>query len=219
MSVVPLIEGKSFVTTQGEFTTGKGASGCSVLILNFDRTQLSGKGSNVSYDLRVGPKYRDHRREQPRDLMPGGQISLEPGSAVIIQTEEEVHFPQCRFGYVVPKVRELQRGLSNTMSKVDPGYHGPLLVTLFNLGGQKVTVGRSDPFCTLVVHQVAEGAKLYEGAAKQIEGQPRTPWERIVAAWNWLAVQRKNIGVATAVYIVLKFAFHFLSSRVHLVLR
>ena len=152
---------------------GGGVLGSRVLIMHFDERQLTGVGSNISYDLRVGPKYRDHREEHPWDLEPNGEITLLPGAAVIIQTEEEVHFPQSMVGYVVPKVGTLQKGLSNTMSKVDPGYHGPLVITLFNLGKQDVTVKRSETFCALVIHQTLDGATLYDGVGKQVAGQSK----------------------------------------------
>lgn len=170
MSVIPLIENETFVISQNDFAHDGGVLGYRVLIRNFDKTQLAKPGANVSYDLRVGPKYRDHREQFPRDLDVGGKIHLLPGSAVIVQTEEEVHFPQSMFGYVVPKVGLLQKGLSNTMSKVDPGYSGPLVITLFNLGKQEVTIMRGAPFCALVMHRVLEGGTSYEGVAKQVAG-------------------------------------------------
>jgi len=171
MSVIPLIEDHTFVASQDDFAQGGGILGSRLLIKNFDKTQFAQPGANVSYDLRVGPKYRDHREQLPRDVEPGGNVSLLPGSAIIVQTEEEVHFPRMMFGYVVPKVGLLQKGLSNTMSKVDHGYHGPLVITLFNLGKQEITLQRGQPFCALVIHTTLEGATLYEGVAKQVAGQ------------------------------------------------
>lgn len=200
MSIVPLVNGQSFVTSQEEFAIGDGVLGKRVLIGRFDHEQLSGRGANVSYDLRVGPQYRDHRDENPKDLDRCGKIHLLPGAAVIIQTEEEVHFPASRFGYVVPKVGMLQKGLSNTMSKVDPGYHGPLLITLFNLGRQKVAVERFEPFCSLVVHEVLGGARAYDGGAKQIKGQPKSFMMRLRGWASWIETYRATIIVAAAVF-------------------
>ena len=50
------------------------------------------------------------------------------------------------FGYIVPKVSLLQDGVSNTLSKVDPGYHAPLVVTVFNLGQKEIELHQGDPF-------------------------------------------------------------------------
>jgi deoxycytidine triphosphate deaminase len=176
MSVVPLTRNQNVVTSQELFAKKGGVEGSSLLILHCDDRQLDGSGTNVCYDLRVGARYRDHREEHSCDLADDDMIAMLPGSAVIIQTEEEFHFPRQMFGYVVPKVLMLQQGISNTTSKVDPGYHGPLLVTVFNLGKQKVMLARRSCICTLVVHSVGPEARLYPGSAKQITGKAKTGW-------------------------------------------
>jgi dCTP deaminase len=165
MSVVPLIRNQTVITNQEAFT----ALGQALLITNFDETQLLGPGSpNLCYDLRVGQSYRDHREEGSFSLAPDGEITLLPGAAVIIRTEESVHLPRSMFGYIVPKVKMLEKGLSNTVSKVDAGYPGRLSVTLFNLGKRKVKVKRLEAFCSLVIHRVEDGAVLYNKGEKDI---------------------------------------------------
>ena len=119
------------------------------------------RASNVSYDLRIGKKYRDHREAEPREISEHGVITLYPGSALIIQTEEYVHLPRRLFGTIAPKVKLLENGLSTTFSKVDPGYYGHLLITLFNLETVR-TLRRGDKFCALTLFKVAPGARLYE---------------------------------------------------------
>ena len=42
-----------------------------------------------------------------------------------------------------------QEGLLNTSSKIDPGYHGNLLVTMFNLSKNTRTLKSGDRFCTM----------------------------------------------------------------------
>lgn len=67
----------------------------------------------------------------------------------------------------------LQEGISNTLSKVDPGYQGHLLVTLFNLGKKNYELKRGKKFCSLVIHDVAQGATLYNKDPKKIPiGRP-----------------------------------------------
>lgn len=183
MSVLPFIRDLPYRTvavTDEEFAGTGGIEGRAVLIKAFDEAQIAGDNPNASYDLRVGPEYRDHRNIGKKDLPPGEKIVLLPGSAVIIQTEEYVHFPRRTFGYIVPKVTLLQSGISNTVSKVDPGYSGPLLVTLFNLGKEVVEIKRYQRFCSISIHEVAEGAKLYNRPAKRIVGEAgRNTWQRI----------------------------------------
>lgn len=181
MAVIPLVPGKSVAKTEEEFERRGARRGSTLLIRNFDATQLSPGSPNLSYDLRVGSVYKDHRDGSRRELAENGSIILFPGGAVVIETEESLHMPAGLFGYIVPRVKWLQQGVSNTLSKVDPGYNGRLLVTLFNLGENTVSIANKTEFCALVVHDVGEGVCLYEGNPKTIAGPGAAEpiWSRI----------------------------------------
>jgi dCTP deaminase len=170
MAVVPLVHGKSLARTEEEFEHRGARHGSTLLIRNFDGTQLSPGTPNLSYDLRIGSVFKDHRDGLRRELPDEGSIILLPGGAIVIETEESLHIPAGLFGYIVPRVKWLQQGVSNTLSKVDSGYNGKLLVTLFNLGKNTVPIHRKEGFCSLVVHDVGEGVRLYEGNPKTIAG-------------------------------------------------
>ena len=182
------------------FQAASGFEGNALLIFNLDKPQLSSTSSNVSYDLRVGNEYRGHRDAEKTELPEGGELVLHPGNAVLIQSEEVVFLPRKLFGYVVPKVSLLQQGVTNTLSKIDPGYNGPLIVTLFNLGKVDLHLKRCDYFCSIVLHTVADGAALYNkpgkritGIGKRITGNPREPWWPTVKNWieankTWLTL-------------------------------
>jgi dCTP deaminase len=154
-----------------------------LLIFNVDKTQLLGTSSNVSYDLQVGSEYKSHRDAEKTELTDDGDLLLRPGNAVLIQSEEVLFVPRKLFGYVVPKVALLQKGVTNTLSKVDPGYNGPLIVTLFNLSKNDLRLKRRDSFCSIVLHSVADGATLYNKPGKRITGNPREPWWPSVKNW------------------------------------
>lgn len=197
MPVVPWIEKETFVRSQLEFSAGGGVSGSRILVSNFDETQFKPGETNACYDLCVGERYRDHRKSDVFAV--GEEFTLVAGSAIIIETREEFHFPQSRFGYVVPKVGMLQQGVSNTMSKVDPGYHGPLLITIFNLGKKDVRIRRSQRICALVVHDVGKGTIPYDRPAKQLPG--RTRWN--LRPGQWLdRLQGRSALVALVALIV-----------------
>ena len=168
MSVIPLIidgENPTVVQTQQEFKV----DGDAVLIVNLDPKQLTNKNaSNVSYDFRVGNKYRNHREDTPRQIADGETIKLRPGSALIIETEEFVHLPQGMFGIIAPRVSLLQLGLSTTFSKVDPGYRGNLLITLFNLGQTTQILKKGEGFCAFTLFDVRTGAWLYNQGPKRL---------------------------------------------------
>lgn len=197
MPVIPWIENKTFVRSQIEFSEGEGVRGSRILVSNCDETQLKPGDTNACYDLRVGARYRDHRKSDVFAV--SESFTLVAGNAVIIETEEEFHFPRTRFGYVVPKVGMLQQGISNTMSKVDPGYHGPLLITIFNLGKKDVTIKRMQHICTLVVHDVDQGCIPYDRPAKQLSG--RTP--RKLRPGQWLdRLQERSALIALLALLV-----------------
>ncbi|HLM58830.1 MAG TPA: hypothetical protein VK422_22190 [Pyrinomonadaceae bacterium] len=177
MSVIPFItEGANVtvVASKEEFHKVGGLDGGAILIGNLDRQQIESAAGNASYDLRVGSEYRDHRDSGKRELPDDGRITLHPGSAVIIETAEYVYFPRTRFGHIVPRVSLLQKGLSNTSSKVDPGYQGKLLITVFNLGKKDIVLQRGQQFCTLYVLDIGEGVRVYEQEPKKIVGEART---------------------------------------------
>lgn len=171
MGIIPLIiggDGKNVVDKQEDFDI----EGNSILILNRDNNQLQEPNeTNICYDLRVGTKYRDHRDREPTTLGKDDKFLLRPQAAVIIETEECVHLPRSMFGYILPKVSLLQKGVSNTASKIDPGYYGPLLVTLFNLGRQTFELSKGDKFCSLHIAKIEGKAKLRQKPPQQIQGE------------------------------------------------
>lgn len=175
MSVVPLIlsgDDQTIVTSQNEFQSKNGIDGNVIYINQLDSTQLTNDyEANSSYDFRVGAEYRDHRDIHKTELEDEGTIKLLPRSAVVIQTEEYVHFPKNRFGQILPKVGLLQHGISNTTSKIDPGYHGNLNITIFNLGQRTILLKRGQKFCSLVIHEILPGSRPYDKQPKRIEGR------------------------------------------------
>jgi len=215
MSIVPLRLEESVVDSQDKFQAGGGFEGNALLVFNLDGPQLADvASSNVSYDLRVGSEDRGHRDAEKTELPGDGEIILQPGNAVLIQSEEVVFLPRKLFGYVVPKVTLLQQGISNTLSKVDPGYNGPLIVTLFNLGKSDLRLKRYERFCSLVLHTVAEGATLYNKPGKRITGNPRKPWWPRAKDWietnkTLLTILSGGLGGAILSAFVLT-VWHFL---------
>jgi dCTP deaminase len=213
MSVVPLKLGESVVDSEDAFQKAHGFEGAAMLVFNLDKAQLTGPSSNVSYDLRVGNEYRGHQDVEKRELTPDGEIVLRPGNAVLIQSEEVLLLPRKLFGYVVPKVSLLQKGISNTLSKVDPGYNGPLIVTLFNLGKRDFSLKQGDHFCSLVLHTVADGAILYNKAGKRISGNPREPWWPKVK--DWIEANNVLLTLAAAALALLLSVIALIGGRAH----
>jgi deoxycytidine triphosphate deaminase len=175
MSLVALTiepDARSVVTSSTDFTK----DGPTVLI-EYGDTKAFDQDSeecNDGYDLRVGSLYRDHRNEYAQVLKPNGTLVLLPGNAVIIQTEEFIEFPRHRFGQIFPKVTLLKKGIANTPSKVDPGFRGHLLISVFNYGRRKVTLRRGEPFCSLHIFTVEGPIRPYKMHEPPDIGAPRS---------------------------------------------
>jgi dCTP deaminase len=183
MSVIPFVlEGdhKTIVETKQNFQESGGLEGYVILIQNLERNQiLDTRSSNASYDLRIGHEYQGHNDANKQNLLDGEKIILDPGSAIIVETMEVVSFPKYRFGHIVPKVSLLQEGVSNTSSKVDPGYSGHLLITIFNLGKKKIELEKGKRFCSLYIIEISDQVIAYEKIGKKLPGNS--------VPKNWLA--------------------------------
>ena len=212
MSVLPLyLDGdKPTVVNERESFDLEGQA---VLIQNFDHLQLSPDSDdcNISYDLRIGERYRDHRDRDGRPLGNDAEIVLKPGMAVIIETEEWVHFPKLTFGQIAPKVSLLQKGISNTPSKVDPGYNGRLLITAFNHGKRSVSLKRNQRFCSLFISTVGDRVRPYDKPGKQIAGH--SVHGRLRRILDWLEANASGVMavqiVATTLLVIATIASYF----------
>lgn len=169
MCVIPLEVNATVVTSKENFDASDGLSGNVILIQNLDAGQLhASQEANISYDLRVGPEYRYLHRRQKYELPEGERFVLRAGQSALVQTEESVHLPKTTTGLILSIVSLAQLGVSNRAAKVDPGYNGPLIVTITNIGNEPVTFARKDRFCCIEFHRVEGQAKPYEKTAKRI---------------------------------------------------
>lgn len=211
MSVIPLtIAGPapSVVTHAENFRL----HGTAILIQDVDEAQLEPREHecNVSYDLRVGNLYRDHKPRRPVESLDSDNdfITLLPGSAAIITTKEVVHFPTTIFGHILPRVTLLQNGIANTPTKVDPGYHGSLLITVFNHGRRTERLKRNAAFCALYLMSVAPEAQPYDKPGKQLVGPPQgrglRRWVDWVEANPWIAIISAPLTVILSLIAILR---------------
>ncbi len=208
MAVIPLIPGETVVERQEDFASGGGVNGGPLLIRGGDLSGLGGLSGNVSYDLRVGRFFREHREQQAHELGDEETIDLMPGMAVVIQTAEQVHMPASAFGVIVPKVGLLHKGVSNTCSKIDPGFDGPLLVTAFNLGKKKVPLKLNDAFCSMFVIRVEQGVRMYNKPQSGIlSGLRRKTWG------HWRFVLEANIAAVTVLLMLVQIVTILLAVR------
>jgi deoxycytidine triphosphate deaminase len=107
--------------------------------------------SGCSYDLRIGKPIRSRNRSRVFDLSKG-DFSIESGETVTFETMEILDFSRVPlFGFIVNKHSVLAKGLAHPITKVDPGFHGPLAITLFNHGNKAETIQYGQPLVSLVM--------------------------------------------------------------------
>lgn len=135
----------------------------------------------ASYDLRAGivlwkdrgskdleAKYfRDEAAEQ-------AMVTLQPGQMVFVITHEELQIPANICGTVYSR-NKLQREniLAVNAGHVDPGYDGPIIIRLINLGAQSWAIRLGDAVFTIVFHTV-EPAKGFEPSDRRSKDQMLT---------------------------------------------
>ena len=117
-----------------------------ILIHPFDPAALGA----CTYELRVGAEYRLlHDPHTPRRLGEGENFELGPGETALLLTEEFLALPRNVMGLIVPRARRIFEGGSLNSTRVDPTWHGNLLVGFANLGKSPTAVYRGDSVCTL----------------------------------------------------------------------
>jgi hypothetical protein len=85
----------------------------------------------------------------------------------------------------------LQEGIWNVPTKVDPGYPGPLHITVANLGKKTAKLKRGDAFCALVLFSVGKGVRPYKDGPKGFVGEEeRGGWDKLK---DWVAANPRLV--------------------------
>jgi len=121
----------------------------------------------ASYDLKVGksaattPKNGDPRI----DLEKEGVLLIPPYALAVVLTYEELRLSTSFAGHFGLKSKLARRGLHVTVGiQVDPGFEGPLSVTMMNMTPSPVTLDYLDDFLTLELDKLSVPASRgYKG--------------------------------------------------------
>ncbi len=119
------------------------------MIKNFEKEQLKGS----SYDLRLGEVFK-HGKIAVVDVTVGKLPELktitlpyvmQPNEFVIARTIEDLETPYDLMGILAPKAESFRTGLGIFVGLVDPGYKGPIVFGIKNLGENKITLTKGMP--------------------------------------------------------------------------
>lgn len=122
----------------------------------------------ASYDLKVGKHAATlpNNGDDPRiDLEREGVLLIAPYAPAVIFTHEVLRLSRSYVGHFGLKSRLARRGVTASVGvQVDPGFHGPLSVTLMNHTPTAVMLNYGEDFLTLELEKLAVPASRgYEG--------------------------------------------------------
>jgi deoxycytidine triphosphate deaminase len=121
--------------------------GDSIVIDPFDPDSIN----ICSYDLSVGEEYVSLRNPSiVRRLQEGELIKIEPGETILILTREYIALPPNITGLVVPRARMIARGTMINATRIDPTWHGKLLIGFTNLLKYPISLSYGEKFCACI---------------------------------------------------------------------
>ncbi|WP_279213666.1 dCTP deaminase domain-containing protein [Delftia acidovorans] len=111
-----------------------------------------------SIDLHIGPIYRPGIEDGKQGSASNPHrlpVSLEQGETAVIETVESFSLDYSHAGFVFPSSRVSILGLLMTNpGHVDPGYSGPLRVTVINMGKEPFSLQPGQSFLRAFIHKL-----------------------------------------------------------------
>src|SRR5260370_13392356 len=121
----------------------------------------------ASYDLRAGiviwkedtDQIVQRDFDETKELLLQTLVTLRPGQMVFIITHEELRLPKSICGTVYSRNKlQKQNILALNAGHIDPGYEGPIMIRLINLGKIPWPLPLGDAVFTVVFHTVEPAA-------------------------------------------------------------
>ncbi len=146
------------------------------LIENLSERELTNP-EGAGFDLRIGKVFHitsptflgiTHRESSSTTLVAeigkDTSYTLQPGEYVLAQTIEAVNMPTDLIGFLLLRSILFRGGIMLAATKIDPGYHGQLVVGLKNAGPQPFTIELGARFVHIQFSPIdGENVRSYEG--------------------------------------------------------
>ncbi len=112
----------------------------------------------IGYDLSIGGLLFSKKNGllTPVD----GNYLIEANDTIHILTKESLWLSSRIAGTIHPRVSNVTRGFSHISTTVDPGWIGPLLVTMTNLMDEQIQLDSSRAFCTILLYRLDSETRL-----------------------------------------------------------
>jgi deoxycytidine triphosphate deaminase len=139
------------------------ASRRQLIVSGFEAANLSG----AAYDLRAGDVLISRQRSNSVDLT-SEEFVLLPGEVITIQSLEYVNLdnPIC-VGIIHSSHTQVSQGVFHPTTSIDPGFSGPLAITLMNAGNIGVRIRRGDRIAKVTFMPVSPRPQRIYGVTQQ----------------------------------------------------
>lgn len=128
-------------------------------------TFTESKAKYCSYEIRVGSLFEllrfdgatvSHTTFEAGEDAP---IQIPPGSTVLITAEERFRIPTDIFAKVTTVGQIFASGLAAENTFADPGYTGPLYITVSNISTRTLSLKRGDPLARVEFHRLSKAVE------------------------------------------------------------
>lgn len=123
-----------------------------------DSTYEKASIDKAAYNLRLGKEVFLSGSDVPLILTDRHPyVAIQPGAYVLLTTCEYLTMPPDVLGFITLRYKYKKRGLLNVSGfQVDPGFHGRLVFSVFNVGTHDVVLQLGEPMFMLFIASLTE---------------------------------------------------------------
>lgn len=107
-----------------------------------------------NYDLTIGEEAFVLGSRQTISMVDEGKAIIKPGDVFVILSQEYIGLPREFAASVMPRFCLVREGIFQSMTKIDPTWYGRVAVCIVNHSKKNYQLGKNQPFCTLVIHEL-----------------------------------------------------------------
>jgi len=121
-------------------------------------------------ELLLDPYSEKSQQPASYDLRAGENYVLKKGECTLVHSMEKVELPADVAATLMCRSSFGRKGVLIGGGYVDPGFRGNLTLCLVNMGPEDVPLPAGERCVQIIMHEVADGAGLYNGRYQDSEG-------------------------------------------------
>ena len=125
-------------------------------------------------DLIIKPYHDASRQPASYDLRAAKTTTLPRGACTLVPSIEWVELPADLAATLRCRSSLARRGILIGGGFVDPGFRGQLTLCLTNMGPEPVTLAEGERIVQMILQEVRNGDRLYQGRYQDSEGAVET---------------------------------------------